>query len=358
MSDEIQKVNEEAVQKYFAGDLTVEDLTEEQVDLAADKELASLESGEDVGVKQPQEPEKIEETQAQPELVEPKEAVSTIEEDIVPFSQHEKLRDTLAQANREKQLRENAEREIARLKAEAEKSKVNNDDRDLLDDDYLRKIDKIDELEKKLLEREARDAEADEANRKTQEQLDLFGEIQKLQTDFPSLKTSENFQSIDSKFTAWQNLAKNGNVDVDKYLNDKAYRDVADSKGYKLDIAETDIPNMLTIYDTYSNYKTNKDAGYKTSLTREFKDSSTYEELMKAKYGSHQQADDDALAAKIKERSLEADIMAPGSNASAPSVEAYEAAIMEMEAITRMTVTTPAHEKRYAELEKMIEQLD
>ncbi len=355
MSVEIQKSNEEAVVKYEAGDLTIEDLTEEQIDLAADRELANLEGGvQKVTQSDVEEPEEVIEP-----IEPPKEAVSTIEEDaIIPLDHHQKLRDALAQANREKQLRENAQREIDRLKAETEKGSTIDHDRDLLADDHLRKIDKIDELERDLKEmkRKAREQEAETQTKN--EQLGLFGEIQKLQSDFPILKTSESFQDIDSKFTTWQANAKAGNVNVDKYLKDLTYRAQADKAGHKLNISEQDLNNALKIYDVYSKYKAAKDENYNTSLAREFKDTTTYEELMKAKYSSHQQADDDALAEKIRERSTEAQIMSTGSNSAAPSIEAYESALMEMQIIASKTSTTAADEKRYAELEKMIEQLD
>ena len=357
---EVQKANEEAVRKYLDGDLTEEalaNLTEDQIALAV--EMADNGSFDTIENEAPP----VEPTPPKdPEPPKIEEAVDG--SNIIPIGENEKMRDALATANTEKQLRENRDKELQRLKDDPayrnkyfgiEASNTIDPDKDYLADEHLRKIDsqgdEINELLQWKTDREAKDAATDAKTKTKNEQLGLFGEIQQIQEDFPTLKTSESFQEIDTKFIKWQNKAMGAGVDTDKYLADEAYKTMVDGKGYKLDVSTKDMNVASKLYKINSQYIKEKKANYNTSFNTALKNSGMYEGLMEAKFGGHNLANDDAINKAIAENSQEPQIMNTGG---APTVTSdIEGIVQEMTMLSTKTHLSPEDNKRLHELDKI-----
>ena len=359
MSEIQDNTNETVAKKYLAGEIELDSLTEDQVSLAA--EMVENFSEDDVEEEQEQTQES--------EISEPiKESNSEEADKIIPFSEHLRLKEEMEEKNRYKQIAEDRERKLKSLKEDPNylakflgkeiETKVDTN-KDYLADEYLAQIDtlknKLEDIEKWKNDRENQETESQTRNKQKEEQLSLFDEIGRLQSEFPQLKTTESFQSIDTKFVQWQQSAIMAGVDVDEYMENAEYRKIFDAKGYKLNVDAKDLEKAIKIYDVHKQYKSEKESGYKTSLSRVFKDKPIYEEMIKSKYGSHQLADDDALAAKIRERSTEPQIMNSGN--APTSTGNLEALIAEMEVISLKTNPNQNDEKRYRELEKMLENL-
>ena len=259
MSEVQSKTNEEIVKEFLNGQRESDSLTDEQLDMALNGTFDNEEEPQEAVEEQP-----VQETQT-PE----KEDVLPIEKDIPEFDKHKEYKETLARANRFEQLYKDREEKLKKMKEDPEfakkqlgiKSEVKVDkDFDYLDDKYLATLKhELDELKEWKANYEKELHETRYRTEREKEQLAIFGEIQDIQSEFPALKTSENFKSIDGKFTEWQNIVKSAGLDTDRYLSDKEYKKALDKKGYKLEVSESDIPKMLDIYEVYGNYKMEKD---------------------------------------------------------------------------------------------------
>jgi hypothetical protein len=359
--NEIQNTeeNDKAINEYLNGQRDLDSLTEDQVDIAVEREFEKAEAETaNVSTEQPViEDNKTEETK------------DDLTASIAPADQNAKLAEALARANKAEQLYKDRESKLKSLKEDpsyrtkffGEEIKTEIDpNKDYLDDEYLAQVDtmrkELDNLKKAQTEREARDLEFQQSNQVKQEQLGLFEEISKLQGDYPQLKTNESFQSIDSKFANWTGSATNAGVDTDKYFKDAEYRKAVDGKGYKLDISDADMDKAYKIYDVFDQYKKEKDSGYKTSLKRVLKDSPIYEKLVASKYGASELANDDALEKKIAERSTEPTILNTG-NAPA-SNNSIDAIVVEMESLALLTAPTQKQNARYLELDNLLSSLN
>ncbi|MCP3681117.1 MAG: hypothetical protein GY861_00365 [bacterium] len=345
MSDKIQDEDRKAVEEHFAGQRSIDDLTEEQIELAVDMEQAQNNGEVQEAIEEP-------ETKQEP--------VDNVE--TKSLNHHQKLAEAMAEANRYKQLNEDKERKLNDLKENEEfrnkflgiktEVKVDNE-RDYLDDQHQATLEaKINALE----EREARREEeartkADELSRKEQ-QLGIFGEISNLQDTHKILKTTESFQSIDKKFVDWQAISKANGVDVDEYLANAEYKKQKDAEGFKLDVSQSDLNKAMKIYELHDQYNNEVNAGYKSSITRVFEGSSTYKEHVKNQYSSHRRADDDALNSLIEERSKEVSLLnTGGAPADAGDIGAM---LDEQDRLSRKTVMTPEDKKRFNELDVQI----
>jgi hypothetical protein len=347
MSDKIQEENMKAVKEYFAEQRSIDDLTEEQIELACEEQERLQNEPEETPEKQEEEVE---------------EGVEGVKVEEKTFDHHKKLADALAEANRYKQLNEDKERKLRDLKENEDfrnkylgietHPKVDRD-RDYLDDEHQAKLEaKVEALEKREAEREERARKKSEELEIKEKQLQLFSEISNLQSAYKQLQTSESFQSIDKKFVEWQDVAEQNGVDVNQYLSDADYRKKKDTEGFKLNVSEKDLNKTLEIYNIYEQYNSEVKAGYKSSMERVFEGSSTYKELMKKKLTSHRQADDDALDRLIEERSKEVSLLDTGG---APAdADDLGTLLDEQDALSRKTNMTPADKKRFHELDKQI----
>lgn len=348
MSEVQSKTDEEVVKEFLAGQRDAESLTEEQLDLALTGNY---------------EFEEIEETEEQPpveetseEVEEPKEEEPLpIEKDIPEFDKHKEYREVLARANRYEQLYKDREDKLKKLESQTVKEVKVDENVDYLDDKYLATLrHELDELKewKKNYEEELNKTRYE--TEKQKEQFNLFSEIQDIQNEFPILKTSESFKSIDEKFVKWQSDVISAGLDPDKYLDNKEYKKLLDSKGYTLNVKESDIPKVLDIYEVYSNYKKEKESGYSTSFQRALKTSNVYDKAIKHKYAGRQLADDDAINEAIERRSSEP-VLLDSSNVQTGSMDLADV-VNELEILSGKTQKSPNDIKRIAELDRIMEQ--
>lgn len=363
--DEVQEnnIDEKKIEEVLSGQRSHTDLTDAELDIAAERQLEARlaeEQGDTTTIEEP--PQQEATTEEAPVEEKPEEEE---ENKIIPLNKDERLREAQKEKNRIEQLLRDREDRINKVKQDPSLAKKllgvdiitkqeEIDSEKLWTDEY---ISQIGELKKEVIDlrewreqREKREQELEAENLRKQEQLEVYSEINNLQSEFPQLKTSESFQKIDKKITAWQQEALSHNVDVDRYFSDSSYRAKADAQGHKLKVSEKDMKTAEEIYSIYSKYKAEKEEGYKTSLTRVFKDSPIYERLEKAPSLS----DDDALSRKLRERAQEPQIMSPSSNNAQPSEATLKAAILEQQALSLKTSTTPEDEKRWNELTKII----
>jgi len=359
--DEVQEdtINEEKIAEVLAGSRSHSDLNEAELDIAAERQEAALNGSEE---------EESTDTSSNEEIKPVEQVPSPMEDGIEAIDKDEQIRELLVEKNRLTQLANDREGKLKKAQEDPEFRKklfgeTDNvqvdENKDYLADEYLATMEaKIERLEKNANDRAERDETSDAERALKTEQLSLFEEIGNLQGQYASLKTTESFQSIDKKVTAWQRTAIANKVDVDKYVKDAEYRKLADSKGHKINVSVEDLQKAWDIYDVYSDYKKEKAEGYKTSLNRVFKENPMYDKLAKQKYASHLVADDDALAEQLRQRATEPMIMSPGSNNATPSEKTLEGAILEMQSISMKVSTTSADEKRYQELQKVIDSYD
>jgi len=346
--------NEEIVENLLKTQGDPESLTEEQLDIYLEK--APTYEFEETQPEEPSPP-------VEPEI--PEKETTAIDDSSIPeFDKHKEHRDALQELNKYKQLYKDRDSKINKMKEDPDfakkqlgiESEVTVDpDKDYLDDRFLAEMkSELDSLKQWKQDREQEDVKTRAELEREKEQLGLFGEIQQVQGQFPSLKTSENFQSINDKYIEWQGNVQSAGLDTDRYFNDEAYKKALDAKGYKLGVVDADVPKMLDIYSVYENYKKEKDGGYNTSFTRALRNSDVYEKASKSKYGSHQLADDDALNAAIEQRASEPDILDTGS-APTGSMDLGDV-VNEMEILVSKTRKSPADMKRIVELETIMEQ--
>jgi len=351
---EVQKDNqtdEEIVQSYLTeGREDLSALSDHQLDLY----LSMAREFEPQSEEQPTTTEEPKEEQEQ--------EIPSIDENIPEFDKHKEYRDALARANRYEQLYKDRESKLEKMKEDPEFAKKQlgfqnevevDPDKDYLDDKYLAALEK--EIKDLKEWRNAYEEEHQKTRKEIEaekQQLSMFGEIQRLQGEYSGLKTSESFQSIDSKVTDWKALLVQRGLDPTRYLNDEAYKKSLDSKGYKLDVKESDIPKVKNIYKVYSNYLKEQESGYNTSIERSFRTSEVFEEVLKSQYGSRQQADDDAINAAIEQRALEPSILNIGS---APSQsEGIMDLIREQTELLNLTRRSDAQNRRLDELDKLL----
>ncbi len=357
--DEVQEnnaIDEEKIAQVLAGERSHSELTEAELDVAADRQETALNGNEE---EQSTETLDVEETTIVP---------VSMEDGINAIDKDKEIKTHLAEINRLKQIADDRDGKLKKAQSDPEFRRklfgetdnvTVDENKDYLDDKYLATLEvKIEALERTAQERATREERSDKEIELKRTQLSLFEEINGLQGQYASLATSESFQSIDAKITTWQKTALENNVDVDKYVADAGYRKKADSLGHKINVSPEDLQKAWSIYDVYSDFKKEKEDGYKTSLSRVFKDSPVYDKLSKQKYASHIAADDDALEQLLRQREKEPMIMSPGSNNATPKVQAFEVAVMEMESIASKSFITEADNKRYTELERVVDSYD
>jgi hypothetical protein len=361
--DEVQEdtINEDKIAEVLEGKRSHSELTDAELDIAAERQEAARNGNEE---EQPTDTSSNEESEEMVEVTPP----LPMEDGIETVDKDERIRELLAEKNKLEQIANDRDGKLKKAQEDPEFRKKLfgetvdvqvDENKDYLDESYLATMEaKIERLEQAANDRAERDETSDAERALKKEQLSLFEEINGLQGQYGSLKTSESFQSIDKKVTAWQTTAIENKVDVDKYVEDAEYRKLADSKGHKINVSVEDLKKAWDIYGIYSDYKKEKAEGYKTSLSRVFKEHPMYAKVEKQKYASHLAADDDALAAQLREREAEPMIMSPGSNNATPSEKTFESAIMEMESISMKVATTEADEKRYQELQRVVDSYD
>lgn len=349
---EVQKdiTDEEMVKSFLSeGREDLDSLSDTQLDL-----YLSM-----AGSYEPEEKEQPEEV----EEVKQEESKLPIDDDIPEFDKHKEYRDMLARANKYEQLYKDREDKLKKMKEDPEFAKKQlgfkqevkvDENKDYLDDKYLATLEQeIAELKEWRRNYEEENSKSREQLAKEKEQLEIFTEINRLQSEYNGLKTSESFQSIDSKVTEWKGNLISAGLDPNRYLSDKDYKATLDAKGYKLNVKESDIPKMLNIYKVYRNYSEEKDAGYNTSIERSFMTSDVFKEVMKSQFGGHQQADDDAINAAIEQRSKEVSILNTGSAPS--SSEGVMELVKEQSDLLNVTSRSNAQNRRLEELDKLLE---
>jgi hypothetical protein len=348
-----QKTDEEIVQGYLQeGREDLSALSDQQLDLY----LNMAREYEPTEQEQPTQIEEPTEGQEQP--------IPAIEDSIPEFDKHKEYRDTLARANRFEQLYKDRESKIEKMKEDPEFAKKQlgfqeevkvDENKDYLDDKYLATLEReISDLKEWKTTYEAEHQRTQKEIEAEKQQLSMFSEIQKLQGEYSGLKTSESFQSIDSKVTDWKGGLISAGLDPNKYLTDKEYKATLDAKGYKLNVKEADIPKLMNVYKVYSNYLKEQDAGYNTSIERSFRTSEVFEEVLKSQYGTHQQADDDAINAAIEQRAKEPSILNTGS--APASSEGMMDLIKEQGVLIDKTQRTDSDNRRLDELDRLLAQ--
>lgn len=358
---EVQKdtIDEDKIAGVLDGSRSHSDLNDAELEIAAERQEAALNGNEE---------EQPTDTSSNEEIKEIEQAPESMEDGIDAVDKDEQIRELLANNNRLEQIANDREGKLKKAQEDPEFRKklfgetdvvTIDENKDYLEDQHQAEMQaRIDKLEAAAEDRATRDEKSDKEIELKQTQLGLFEEIGNLQGQYASLKTTESFQSIDKKVTAWQKIAIENKVDVDKYVADAEYRKLADSKGHKINVSVEDLQKAWDIYGVYSDYKKEKAEGFKSSLSRVFKEHPMYDKLAKQKYASHLAADDDALAEQLRQRETEPMIMSPGSNNATPDVKTFETAVMEMQAIASKVSTTAADEKRYQELQKVIDSYD
>ena len=357
MSEVQSKTNEEVVKEFLAGQREADSLTEEQLDLALTGNYEFEETEETEEQLPVEEPSK--------EVEQPKEEEPLpIEKDIPEFDKHKEYKEMLARANKYEQLYNDRENKLKKMKEDPEfakkqlglASEVKVDENfDYLDDKYLATLKhELDELKKWKRNYEDELNKTRYETEKQKEQFNLFSEIQEIQDEFPLLKTSESFKSIDEKFVKWQSNVISAGLDPDKYLSDKEYKKQLDSKGYTLNVKDSDIPKVLDIYNVYSEYKKEKESGYSTSFKRALKVSEVYDKAIRHKYAGRQIADDDAINEAIERRSSEP-VLLDSSNVQTGSMD-FADVVNELEILSGKTQKSPSDRKRIAELDRIMEQ--
>ena len=365
MSDEIQntEINEDNISKVLAGEENYSILTEAELDIAADRQM-------EAELNQSNNTEEKAETEQAPEPPKEEERAETEEEtNIIPLDQNERLRKALEEKHRFEQLYNDREDRITKAKEDptlAEKllglkaEVVVDPEKDYLADENLARMEsKLIALEQWKTDREKRDATRDAEVAHTQEKLGVFGEINQLQAEHASLKTTKSFQSIDETFRNWQTNAMASKVDVDRFLSDESYRKQAEAQGHTLNVSKGDLDAALKIWDLNSKYNAEKKQGYNTSLSHVFTKSPMYEDSVRARYSTPQDSDDNAIANKLREREAEVSIMSPGSNAGETGTEeALKTAILGMEALSMKTHMTASDEKQWNDYQKIVDRYD
>jgi hypothetical protein len=296
MSEEIQNTltDEQVVAEYRAGSRSESDLSLEQMKLAMDSYSESAEA-------QVEEVQVVEETQTEEVSQEAsQEVVEERNRDI-------ERRDELNAANKLKQLEANIERmktdEDYRKRALGIKEEMQVDpNKDYLADEHLAKIDmmerKLEQMEATEADRQAKDAERQANNQKNDAVDNVFKEINRLSDKFPSIKTSIDFRTYDSKYTAWR--AKVGADKVAEYIKNPEARKDIEAPGLSIE----DLQKGAKIYDAYDHYQEQANSlkeGYSPSFEDAFKRTTHYEEALRNKFNVAGANNDDALNQRFKE---------------------------------------------------------
>jgi len=350
MSDEVQKANQEAVDNYVKGDLPLGDLTDDQT-IMAYEQAESKSKG-------------TTEQEIPAQSVAQEEEKDPITPIALPAEANEKIKDALADANREKQLRLTAEGRIKRLKEDEDyrnqefgikTEHVPDPDVDRLDDKYLGPVDttaqRLDRLEAKYKKQEDDAINTQAADAQTQENKDLFTEIGDLQDKFPALKTTDDFKEFDGKFITWR--TKIGAENLDKYLSDEKYRGEMDALGYKPDFTLDDLSKGLKIYEGVFKFREEKKNNFATSFTRAFKGTNHFEELIRNKGNQHNVDNQAALDAKLGQIQGEATTL--GNAPASFDQPAHDGLIAELTAIQNVKgELSPEQARRLDEIGALI----
>lgn len=306
MQEEIQEVSEDqkAVNQYLSSEQSTADsnsLTLEQMEMAAE----SFINNETPQVTNT--PEVIAETMPP--------AIEQVKQDTpLPAEHHAALHDMQVDLNRQKQIAESASKKLERLKTDEsyrnqelgiETPHVFDSEKDLMSDEYLQQIDvqgkQIARLEKAASDRKERDDADDLASAGRKADEVLYGDISKMQDEFPSMKTDLPFQQFDEKYCKWYDIMNQAGGDITKYANDESYRTEMDKLGYNPGISTADLKTGFKIYEGVARLNKDKKAGYNSNFARAFKETSEYGNLYREKYSPHQVAEEQALNDRVRD---------------------------------------------------------
>lgn len=309
MPDEIQESNQDqvAVDSLLKGDLTFDDLTPEQAEMAMQKHM-NQEAPPEAELGQPKEvtSEPVEAGKTQAELA----------TEVDP--RHEEIHKLQVALNKANQKAQTATDRYERQKTEVpevKKAYTYDKNRDMLDDDYLGEISiskqKIDALEAKLESWETKESEAESARVANKAHDDLFTEINALQEEFPTLKTSIPFRDFNTKYNTWNSRMQESGKDITKYMNDATYRAEVDATGLAPNLQLADISKGLDIFSGVHKMNEDKAAGFNSDFSRAFKDTKAYKSAYDSKYRGPELADERALNERVAEINSQATIMRP-----------------------------------------------
>lgn len=313
MPDEIQESekNNIAVDSYFKGDTDAGTLTEEQLEMAMERKYSNNEEAPQVPVvEKPTEPVVQGKTQAE------------LATEVDP--QHEAIRKLQVELNQANQREKTATDRYTRIKTDetyrdkelgVKKTYTVDKNQDMLDDDYLKEIgiskQKIDTLEAKIDAWETKELEASDAKAANKANDDLFGDINRMQEEFPSLKTSIPFRDFNDEYNSWNNRMSQAGKDINRYMEDETYRATVDSEGLAPNLQLNDIKSGLTIYSGVNKMNEEIKAGYKSDFSHAFKDTTAYKSVYDAKYRGAELANEQALNSRVDEINSQAQIMRP-----------------------------------------------
>jgi hypothetical protein len=174
-----------------------------------------------------------------------------------------------------------------------------------LTDEHLGKVDLLRQEIEELKLREAKKAEAEIAHFKRLQEEEKFSnemrQIETLQAEIPSLKTSKPFRELNSEFIAWKQSL--GADNVNKYLADPAFKKQCDAQGYTAPAELDKVIKILTVHHKYSS------EGY-PSLRSAFRDSRYFDETISTRHQpSAAQQSSDAVRKKLEQIQQEPKIM-------------------------------------------------
>ena len=309
MPNEIQESEDQkAVDQYLRQERSLDDLTLEQMEIAMQQQLNQDSKPPETAV----EPEQVSQVQTQAEK-----AI-----DVDPM--HEKLREMQVQLNQAKQKERTASDRYNRMKTDevyrnkelgVEKSYTYDKNQDMLDDEYLGQIEiqkqQIAELTRVNQERAQRDLEED--NRVTANKANdaLFNDINRMQEEYPSLKTSLPFREFNDKYNSWNNKMSQSGKDINKYMTDETYRNAVDSEGLAPDLQLNDINVGLDIFSGVHKMNEEIEAGYKSDFAHAFKETKAYKSAYDSRFRGPELANEQALNNRVNEINSQAQILRP-----------------------------------------------
>lgn len=314
MPDEIQGSEDQiAVNEFLSEKRSLDDLTEAQMEIAMQQNYNQESTPADTVVT----PEPVVEQKTQAELA----------TEVDP--QHETIRKLQVELNQAKQKEKTADDRLARFKTDEtyrekelgiKKDYTYDKDRDQLDTEYLGKIEiqeqQIAELRQESQDRKQRDLDEDDRIAANKANDALFSDINKVQEEFPSLKTSIPFREFNEEYNTWSNRMSTSGKDVNKYMSDETYRNSVDAEGLAPNLQLNDISNGLSIYNGVHKMNEDIEAGYKSDFTRAFKETEAYKSAYNSKYRGPELADEQALNNRVNDINSQAQIMRPNEGVS------------------------------------------